>query len=158
LISGIEQWSGYVFRFLLLHFRFQRFRGRALFVEDEQSGKDIIPDLLRPPEAVPLAAWATVFVFVPFILELRDEFAAGSDIGPTISVQNGTIHGVVQLTESWNLCALGFRVVEPTVDCGEALVPTLHYVGTEFVVCSADFLERRVVLESFRERKRFKAI
>jgi len=69
-----------MFRFLL-RFRFQRFRSRTLFVEDQQPGKDIVPDLLRPTITILLATRPPIFVVVLFFLELGDECVAHAE-GP----------------------------------------------------------------------------
>src|ERR1035437_3783760 len=139
-ISLIEQRRCGALRFFLFRLLFQRFFRRPLFVEDQQPGQDIVPDLLRPAEAEFLFRFfcgGELIILSGFFVELRLMFRNRLDIGPSIRVQNGSVHGLVQCPKSLEVLRLLFRVVEAVLGFGQGLIVPDHQFRAEYVVFTA---------------------
>ena len=92
---------------------------RALGVELEQPRQHLVADLVGPAVAVGLLLVAPLLL-VDLVVE--EELAVGRDVAPAVGVEDGAVHGGVQLAELHDLRVALVGIVEAVVGLGQALV------------------------------------
>ena len=87
-----------------------------------------------------------------------EEVAVGGDVGPAVGVEDGAVHGGVQVAQLGDARVGVVVVVEAVVGLGHAFVVFDHEGGAVGVVFLAGGFKGGVGLPAIRERERLKAI
>src|SRR6266478_1284549 len=120
-----------------------RLLSRALRVELQEARQHLVADFVGPPVAPGLLPVAPLLL-VDLVVE--EELAVGRDVAPAVGVENGAVHGGVQITELRDLRIGLVGVVKAVVGLGQALAVSDHESGAELVVALTGGFERRVSL------------
>jgi len=129
----------------------------TLTVQLKKTGEDLVPDFVRPPVAV-LPAPLAVVVFLPFVLELREEVANRLQAVPPIAIKDRTVHAVMQSAQLDDLVPSGIRIVKLIIGCGQAASVLLHDSRATLVVSVSNIFQGGVGFEVRGEWKGLKAI
>src|SRR5882672_10125997 len=104
-----------------------------MLIQDQKASQHVVAYLIRPP--VPEALFLTGGLLVVLIfVELGKEFADGLQVGPAISIEYGSIRGIVQAAKFEDVARHLARIMESVASLRETFVVPDHERGPEVIV------------------------